>query len=80
MRILSGMDNAGQPTVQTTGCSSDVRTLTVHLHGDHAKFFEVFDQQVAQRMKTQLKTKVRGILIGRTIKTQPTLYTICGCN
>ncbi|KAK2171045.1 hypothetical protein NP493_1111g00004 [Ridgeia piscesae] len=58
LSIILGMDNAGQPTVQTTGCSSDVRTLTVHLHGDHAKFFEVFDQQVAQRMKTQLKTKL----------------------
>ena len=59
---LSGMDKTGQPTIRTTGCSSDVRRVNVRLHGDQAWLYNMFDGQVETFVKTQLRAKVSGVI------------------
>ncbi|KAI0219813.1 hypothetical protein LSAT2_028639 [Lamellibrachia satsuma] len=56
--IEIGMDKTGQPTIRTTGCSSDVRRVNVRLHGDQAWLYNMFDGQVETFVKTQLRAKL----------------------
>ena len=59
MDMFSGMDNSGQPTVHTTGCSSEVGSANVHLHGGGSWFYNIFDSAIEHNVKSKLKDRVR---------------------
>ncbi|KAK2157067.1 hypothetical protein NP493_1915g00000 [Ridgeia piscesae] len=53
-----GMDNSGQPTIHTTGCSSEVGSADVHLHGGGSWFYNIFDSAIERNVKRNLKNKL----------------------
>ena len=59
MDMFSGMDNSGQPTIHTTGCSSEVGSANVHLHGGGSWFYNIFDSAIERIVKRKLKDRVR---------------------
>lgn len=56
--IMLGVDNSGQPTIHTTGCSSEVGSAHVHLHGGGSWFYNIFDNAMEQHVKRSLKNKL----------------------
>ena len=52
------MDDSGQPTIHTTGCSSEVGSADVHLHGGGSWFYNIFDSAIERSVKRNLKNKV----------------------
>ncbi|KAI0212511.1 Cholesteryl ester transfer protein [Lamellibrachia satsuma] len=56
--IMLGMDNSGQPTIRTTGCSSDVGRVHVHLHGGASWLYNLFDHKIGNVVKSKLKDKL----------------------
>ncbi|KAK2193986.1 hypothetical protein NP493_4g13041 [Ridgeia piscesae] len=56
--IMIGMDNSGQPTIHTTGCSSEVGSADVRLHGGGSWFYNIFDSAIERNVKRNLKNKL----------------------
>ena len=52
------MDNSGQPTIHTIGCSSEVRSAHVRLHGGGSWFYNLFNSDMERNLKRNLKNKV----------------------
>ncbi|KAI0216967.1 hypothetical protein LSAT2_028645 [Lamellibrachia satsuma] len=56
--IMLGMDNSGQPTIHTTGCSSEVGSANVHLRGGGSWFYNIFDSAIERIVKRKLKDRL----------------------
>ena len=56
--VLPGIDNSGQPTIHTTGCSSEVGSAHVHLHGGGSFLYNMFHSAMERNLKRNLKNKV----------------------
>ncbi|KAI0227097.1 hypothetical protein LSAT2_022446 [Lamellibrachia satsuma] len=55
LSIMLGMSNSGQPTIYTTGCSSDVGRVHVHLHGGASWLYNLFDDNIGDSVKDSLR-------------------------